>query len=798
MKRILIVAAFLCGVLQSFAQTTLRGRIFDASTNLPLAGATVTFGGTTFSADKEGNFSVDCSKASRLTVSHVGYATYQQTIRNCNEALSIALSALNETLSDVEITATSAQSRSMLSQPVSITRLGTQELRRGTGLFLDDAINANVPGVTMNRRAVSSGQQFNIRGYGNGVRGTNGASSNFDAQGTKVYLNGIPITDAEGITVLDDIDFNSIGTVEVTKGPAGTLYGLAIAGVVNLKTIKPESGKTSVGQDVLFGSNGLERYTTHFTTATARSSLLVNYGHQEYSGFMVHTASHKDFVNFAGDFTANAKQSLNTYFGYSHSYDQRAGELTLGQYDTLNYSGNATYIKNNAHSEVTSFRAGVTHNYQFSNRFSNATTLFGSGVNNNASSAGGWTDKQPVNFGLRSTFLSRLALGMNTLSGITGIETAHQRAQTIGYAMGADSGNLAGYNRILAERSNQATITATTSVFTEWTLALPSDFSVTAGVGVSNMKIVLDDRFFLAANNRPNNVVPTHFGKKYNSMVSPHVAINKIFDKQFSVYASYSKGYKAPVSSYFYIPYVSGAPASAKINPVLRPEIGEQFEIGTKGKTVNGRLNFELALFKAVFSHKMTNVAVPLDANTTAYNYIVNGGKQDHTGVELALKFAAYQSSLGFFKTVSPFVNIAYSDFKYDNFQFKRLVSGLVVTDDYSGKAVAGVSPLTATVGIDVATNPGFYLNSYYSYRDAMPIVSTGQFKTKAYSLVNAKLGFRRSVSTHVDLDLFGGATNLAGTQYPGMVFINQLPDAYVPAPLKAQFFGGINFSYNF
>ncbi|MDP4845550.1 MAG: Plug domain-containing protein, partial [Salibacteraceae bacterium] len=73
---------------------------------------------------------------------------------------------------------------------------------------------------------VSSGQQINIRGYGNGV-GFRGASNNFDGQGTKIYLNGIPLTDAEGITVLDDIDFASLGNVEVVKGPAGSLYGLA-------------------------------------------------------------------------------------------------------------------------------------------------------------------------------------------------------------------------------------------------------------------------------------------------------------------------------------------------------------------------------------------------------------------------------------------------------------------------------------------------------------------------------------------------------------------------------------------
>src|ERR1700755_1319711 len=103
----------------------------------------------------------------------------------------------------------------------------------------------------MQRRAVSSGQNFNIRGYGNGTGGTGRMSSNFDGQGYKVYLNGIPITDAEGITLMDDLDFASIGNVEIIKGPSGTLFGQAIAGAVNLKTITPEKGKTIIGQEVL-------------------------------------------------------------------------------------------------------------------------------------------------------------------------------------------------------------------------------------------------------------------------------------------------------------------------------------------------------------------------------------------------------------------------------------------------------------------------------------------------------------------------------------------------------------------
>ena len=196
----------------------LKGNVSDASNNTSLIGATIYVAGKAVTTtDNLGSFSIDCKGKTEIMVSYVGFASFRKTVTNCNEELTIKLERIGTTLDKVEITATSNPNKQLLYQPVSITKLNKAELNRGNGLFLDDAINGNVPGVTMNRRSVSGGQQFNIRGYGNGVRGTNGASSNFDGQGYKVYLNGIPITDAEGITVLDDIDFNSIGNVEVVK-----------------------------------------------------------------------------------------------------------------------------------------------------------------------------------------------------------------------------------------------------------------------------------------------------------------------------------------------------------------------------------------------------------------------------------------------------------------------------------------------------------------------------------------------------------------------------------------------------
>ena len=246
MKRsILFLLSFILSISTIMAQKNLHGVVVDASTNKPLEGASIVLGKHGTSSDKDGKFSIDCSKTGTLSISYLGYESKKLDIKNCDAVITISLASEKNYMNEVEITAISNPNKSILYQPSSIAKLSTLELKRGTGLFLDDAINANIPGMSMQRRTVSAGQQFNLRGYGNGSRGTRGISSNFDGQGYKVYLNGIPVTDAEGISVLDDIDFGSIANVEVTKGPAGTLYGLAIAGAVNLKTVK-EIGRAHV------------------------------------------------------------------------------------------------------------------------------------------------------------------------------------------------------------------------------------------------------------------------------------------------------------------------------------------------------------------------------------------------------------------------------------------------------------------------------------------------------------------------------------------------------------------------
>ncbi|HET7896812.1 MAG TPA: TonB-dependent receptor, partial [Flavisolibacter sp.] len=283
----------------------------------------------------------------------------------------------------------------------------------------------------------------------------------------------------------------------------------------------------------------------------------------------------------------------------------------------------------------------------------------------------------------------------------------------------------------------------------------------------------------------------------YDNMLAPHAAINKVFGKALSLYASYSTGFKSPVSSYFFIPYATNnngaVPGTGIVNTGLKPEKGIQYEVGSKGSLLNDKLSYQLAVFQIHFDNKMAAVSVQNAAGTaTLYSYIVNAGSQNNRGVELAAAYALVDQPSGFFRYVRPFGNMTYNDFHYEDYVF--------LGTNYHGNQVAGVPKLMANAGLDLGMGAGLYANLTYTYKDPVYITLAQKEaeRTTSYNLLNAKMGIRQNLSQHVNLDAYVGADNLAGVQYYNMIFVNQLPDAYLPAPKGVYYFGGVNLKYYF
>jgi iron complex outermembrane receptor protein len=772
----LLIPAFALGsAVQAQAQVT--GKVTDAYTNDPIAQATVAdqSSGLKVSTDRNGQFSLACTGSVTLTITRSGYAPAQRTVSDCPASVQVQLIPSAQSLSAVNVAATS--DRATISQPQAVTTLSTQQLQRGSGLILQDAMNLT-PGVDMERRTMGGGQRIKIRGYSDGRD-----AGNFAGTGFKAYLNGIPITNAEGLTILDDVDFANLGRVDVVRGPASTIYGAGIGGVVNMYTAEPTVSGTNIVQATSVGSDGLLRSDTKLENSSDAASTILDYGHQKYDSYRVHSASRKDYASFLGEFRPSDKRTISTYLQYANSRDERAGEMDSVSFSQKLNQGEDRYINNDARQGIEGFRTGVTHNYQFNDMLRNVSTVFLTGHSLEDVYAAGINSKQEQNFGARTTFNTDFANLAIPLHGVTGGEFQKTNGFAKGYGMS---------NSVLgALRSDIETHSMQSTIFTQWTASLPQQFALTAGASANFIQYDIVDRMANSAN-------PTHMdgsGRKvFDAVVTPRVALTKMFGPNMSVYANVSQGYTPPTSSDAIIPF-TGEP-----NAGLKPERATQYEIGTKGNVLQGRLSYELSLFDSEITNKLGSQAVFDTDGTVLYSFTVNAGDQSDQGVEASVAYSLIDDPSQFVSSVRPFANYTYSNFTYND--FKSTNNDTPTTVDYTDNYVVGVAPHVFNLGLDAGLRSGAYGNVTYHHTEGMPISYDNAHWAPGFSLLDAKIGFAHDLANGFKFDAYFGGQNLGNSLYYTQVFLNHKfdsptpPNMYLPGPYTAKFYGGLKLSY--
>jgi iron complex outermembrane receptor protein len=78
-----------------------------------------------------------------------------------------------------------------------------------------------------------------------------------------------------------------------------------------------------------------------------------------------------------------------------------------------------------------------------------------------------------------------------------------------------------------------------------------------------------------------------------------------------------------------------------------------------------------------------------------------------------------------------------------------------------------------------------------------MSITSDGLNRTHPFGLLNMKIAYLKRFKGF-EMNLYVGANNMTCTQYYTMIFLNQLPDSYIPGPDKINFYGGVGLRYYF
>lgn len=702
---------------------------------------------------------------------------------------------------------------SAVKQAASVTTLTTEELSRSSGLSIQNSLNL-VPGIEMQNREAWGGDRIIIRGYIPNLGSAANLSVNTSSgYGYMAYINGIPITDASGNTILDDIDNSTIGGVQIYKGPSSSLYGSYVGGAVLFTTPTIAPGTTSIQEQVIGGSYGLFRNNTTVETATDNTSIWVNYGGQTYNGFRPNDASKDQFASFAGTFKTSKKNTISTYASYNSSNQQLSGELDSDQVYGKQAVGDTNYDRNFSRVTVEGFRAGMSDKYQFSSMFSNEATVFATTRIIAQVIAHGYTDYQEGDFGGREAFNFHKDIVDATIGG------SFQKLNELTTGFNVNHDSLPPFTPTEGTGSVQQNYALNYNLFTQWAFKLPYSITVMVGGSMNYSEYYIENMLssnkFITNSQYPKvtpSVVinnPTVYGGPVTPAFTPTASVIKVFNNNISVYANVGMGYTPPGLS-------NVVNSDNTIDFGLKPESAIQYEVGTKGTLLNNKFSYQLAIYDLDITNRFIQQFVK------GVSTFTNAGEQRNMGAELYMGYNLAPANSSFITELRPWVSYTYDDAKYITYNiYGKKGNSDTVTVSYSGNKAVGVAPNMANAGIDFATKLGLYVHVTYQYVDKMPFTFDNQHYLSSYSLLNGRLGYTHQFG-HWSGDVFVGIDNALGATYYTSVFFaaniqdlaqgsdanyfNQKKsnrgtggDGYIlPAPYAATFYGGLTLKYTF
>lgn len=669
--------------------------------------------------------------------------------------------------------------------------LSSYELNRNNPNAIEQSLGT-LAGVQVDKRTNYGGQRVVVRGYGNDQK--------FNNWGVKFYLNSVPFTNADGVTNLEDIDFSLINNVEVIKGPAATLYGGGVGGVVRLY-MRPETQKgVKISQKTAFGSFKTFQSSTRVDAVTDKSSIMFNYGHLESDGYRPRGNTNKNNYAFLGNFQLNTKQELSVYASHNSSYEGVTGQISFDDYYAGRNPENMAYALKHSRNEFDVSRATISHKWNIVSNITNFTSIFFTQIDGKRISAGALENAQSPNYGFRTTFFIKNKISENFRNTIeAGAEYLKSRSLISNYRFTGTNINeplelmdIKKGGSYFRYNNDQLSIFATDKLTYE-----PWNLSLLLGVSANKLGYIRED---LLAN---PGLIPGYnkdlsINKKFSTVYKLHIALQKTFRNQiFNL--SYSEGYNAPTAA---TAFISGINAT---NDHLKPENAKMWDFSMQGLLLNTKFDYQISFFDLRIKDKLTQLSAISDKGIP-YTYWTNTGNQKNLGFEASLGYK-HEKAENFIKRIEPFFNFSYYDFRYQDFSTR--INGS--ERDYAHYQVVGVPRTKLSLGLDLESKCGVYLYNTFNYLGDVYTNFENSIKVKGYHQLNTKIGYKHSFG-HWDLDAYIAGNNITSQLNYTFLFLgNNVGDKdtvnnvastiatdITPGPSKAYFLYGLNIAYRF
>lgn len=646
------------------------------------------------------------------------------------------------------------QERPVLKLPASAALIDSAGIQKQHGQSLVPVLNT-VPGVRMEERSPGS-YRLSIRG--SVIR------SPFGIRNTKVYLDEFPLTNAGGDAYLNLIDLNALSSVEVLKGPDGSLFGANSGGVVKLSAVdfKNRNSYVNIGGGV--GSYGLFRQHVSLKQQFKNSSLSITEGWQASDGYRRHSAMDRKYLQLADEIRYSPKGSLRLFLFYADHRYETPGGLTTGQFGKDPRAARpATATLPGAEEQLAGIRnrtlfGGLQHEIRFTERIRHVTAVFASRTVIENPFITNYEVRDETNGGIRTwlEFLNKGASGIRMT-----------------YNIGAEAQDLSSHiNNYGNAKGSKDTIQAADElnvsqgfIFTRLTVDFYNRWIVEGSLSYN-----FNQLSFI----RQEPVRSEFRNRRLDPQLMPRLAASFLVNPYFSLRAMVARGYSPPTLQEI-------RSSDNTINTGLQPEEGWNYETGFRLRTKNGRLWWDASVF-----FYQLNRAIVKRINSAGQDYFTNAGGTYQPGAESQINLQILKTNPNRFVRDLAFSN-AYT---FQSYTFRNYSNE---SGNFSGNALTGVPRHMAVSGLTLGLPRGFYMFAQYTYTDRIPLNDANSDYAAEYHLVMAKAGWKYQSKKRFALEVTAGVDNLLDQQYSLGNDLNAIGGRYYNAAPGRNYFSAIN-----
>lgn len=634
--------------------------------------------------------------------------------------------------------------------PASVDTL--QPLLHQPSFTLVSGVNT-LPGVRMEERSPGS--------YRLSIRGSL-LRSPFGVRNIKIYLDDFPLTDAGGNTYLNALDASSVSSMEIWRGPYGSLYGANTGGVVRIRSYEQRDTST-VKVSVSGGSYGLFHQTLRAQQKYKKHFLTVNQAYQESNGYRAQSALKRQFYQASYYVDYHKGMRLKALAFYSDLNYGTPGGLTFDQYKANPASARPRIglspgsVEQDAHVQNKMIYGGLSHEAILNKHLRHVVSFFYSHANFQNAAVANFETRKEGTYGTR-TYLEASGAKTYRFSWNWNIGLEWQRTES----------KISNYRNNSGARDTLQKQTDLNArqyfLFSQFSSTIFNRLIVEAGLSFNNYRYI----------HRSANVGEDWNTEQFKPQLLPRLALSYKIREQLLWRGSVSKGYSSPTIAEI-------RPNDNVVYSNLQPEFGWNYETGLRFH--NKRLQADAAIFYYALKQ-----AIVSRNDVNGSQYFVNAGGTKQLGLETKLSYQLIQKrSQGFLRLLE-----LKNSFTWYVFSFDHYVAG---TNDYSGNRLTGVPRTTIITSMYVELPKGLYVYIQYNHTAEIPLDDANTAFASGYNLVQAKAGWNILIKQKT-IGFYTGVDNILNEQYSLGNDLNAFAGRYYNAAPLRNFYAGISYLF--